>query len=135
MSPFAPLVARKIAQVTQQARALGNSALQRAAFVLAAALLAVAGAGFLLSAAHVVLARSLGPEGAGLILGVALLTCAAACFFYGRRRRAGEKPAMARLEPPAAASDVGELAPVAAPVAAFVAAYVLARQLRRWHVP
>jgi hypothetical protein len=67
VSPFAALMAREIAEAAKEARALGKPALQRAAVALVVALIAAAGAGFLLSAAHVMLARSLGPEGAGLI--------------------------------------------------------------------
>jgi hypothetical protein len=124
-------MARGIAEVAREARALAEPDLRLAAVTLVAALIAAAGAGFLLSAAHMMLARSLGPEGAGLILGVALLTCAAAVFLCARRRRAGPEPAAASPEPPAATPGAGELAPLAA----FVAAFVLARQLRRRQTP
>lgn len=131
MSRFAPLMVREIADAAREARALAEPALWRASLALVAALLAAAGAGFLLSAAYLGLARQLGPEGAGLILGAALLACGAILFLYARRRRPGQVPAAARPERPPAPPAEGELAQLAA----FVAAFVLARQLRRRHMP
>jgi hypothetical protein len=118
VSPLAALMAREIAEVAREARALSAPALRRASLAVVAVLLAAAGAGFLLSAAHLGLARHLGPEGAGLILGAALLACGAVLFLYARGKHPGQAPA--------APSAEGELAPLAA----FVAAFVLARQLR-----
>lgn len=127
MSPFAPLMAREIAEAARKAQALAEPALRRASLALVAALLAAAGAGFLLSAAYLGLARHLGPEGAGLALGAALLACGAVLFLHARRKRPGQVPAAARPERPPTPPAEGELAPLAA----FVAAFVLARQLRR----
>lgn len=127
-------MAQAIAEGARDARALGSSVLRRASLALVAALLAAAGAGFLLSTAYLALARQLGPEGAGLILGAALLAVAAVLFLYARRKRPGRKPAAARAEPaPTPAAPLGEVE--LAPLAAFVAAFVLARQLRRRQAP
>lgn len=131
MSPLSALMAREIAEVAREARALARPDLRRAAITLVAALLAAVGAGFLLSAAYMMLARSVGPEGAGLILGTALLACGAAIFLSARSRPLGQMPAAASPEPLAATPGAGDLAPLAA----FVAAFVLARQLRRRRTP
>lgn len=126
-------MAHAIAEGAREARALGSSVLRRASLALVAALLAATGVGFLLWAGYLRLARYLGPEDAKLVLGAALLTCAAALFLYARRKRPARKPA-ARAEPaPAPAAPLGEVE--LAPLAAFVAAFVLARQLRRRQVP
>jgi hypothetical protein len=127
VSPLAALMAREVAEVAREAQALAEPALRRASLAVVAALLATAGAGFLLSAAYLGLARHLGPEGAGLILGAALLACGAVLYLYARGKRPGQVPAAARPDRPPAAPAEGELAPLAA----FAAAFVLARQLRR----
>lgn len=120
-------MAREIAEVAREARTLAEPALRRASLALVAALLAAAGAGFLLSAVFLTLARHLGPVGAGLFLGVALLACAAVLFLHARRKRPGQEPAAALPDQSPTPPAEGELAQLAA----FVAAFVLARQLRR----
>jgi hypothetical protein len=108
-------------QALGQTRRSARQALTRIALGLGAAVLALAGLGFLLAAAWMMLARALGPGAAGLILGVLLLLLSGACFLALRARR----PLRRDLpSPPDAPLEAGPAA-----MAAFVAAFVLAR---RW---
>ncbi len=128
-------MAHAIAEGAREARALGSSVLRRASLALVAALLAAAGVGFLLAAAYLGLARHLGPEGAGVTLGAALLACAAGLFLYARRKRPGREPVA--VHPEATVAPLPNPVPEGelAPLATFVAAFVLARQLRRRQAP
>lgn len=127
MSRVAPWIKREAAEVLRTIRALARAALHRASLSLLAVLIAFAGAGFLLSTCYLILMRHLGDEYAGLILGTALLVCAAFVFVYARWKHPRHEPANVSPDQLAGSAAENELAPMSA----FVAAFVLARQLRR----
>jgi hypothetical protein len=105
-----------------------RAALQRAALIGAALLIAASGAGFLTLAAYLGLRLLLGPVLAALAVGVALLAMSAGVLFTVRAKapRTGQTPlADPRQEQPTTAD--------AATMAVFMAAFLVGRRLAdRW---
>jgi hypothetical protein len=113
--PLAVLAGQAMGRVRCAARHMAGCV----ALGLAAAVLALAGLGFLVAAAWIMLAAALGPVAAGLILGFGLLFLSMGCLLTLRRPRPGQG---ARPEAVGSAAD-----PML--TAAFLAAFLLARRL------